>query len=98
MVRGNRQRTTASTNMNDVSSRSHAIFTIMFIQAGFSNGIPSETVSKVNILGYTEAMQIPTIVYRLLSIVGDPTWRKSVFSRASLRLVYFEYYVLGMAV
>lgn len=50
MVRGNRQRTTASTNMNDVSSRSHAIFTIMFIQAGFSNGIPSETVSKVNIL------------------------------------------------
>lgn len=33
--------------MNDVSSRSHAIFTITFVQAGFCNGIPSETVSKV---------------------------------------------------
>ncbi|XP_044728011.1 kinesin-like protein Klp98A isoform X2 [Chrysoperla carnea] len=50
MVRGNRQRTTASTNMNDVSSRSHAIFTIMFIQAGVSNGVPSETVSKVHLV------------------------------------------------
>lgn len=47
MVQGNTHRTTASTNMNDVSSRSHAIFTITFIQASFSNGMPSETVSKV---------------------------------------------------
>jgi kinesin family protein 16B len=30
--RGNVNRTTASTNMNDVSSRSHAIFTIKFAQ------------------------------------------------------------------
>lgn len=33
--------------MNDVSSRSHAIFTITFVQAGYCNGVPSETVSKV---------------------------------------------------
>ncbi|KAH3848376.1 hypothetical protein DPMN_090737 [Dreissena polymorpha] len=32
MQRGNSVRTTASTNMNDVSSRSHAIFTIVFTQ------------------------------------------------------------------
>lgn len=32
MDRGNSIRTTASTNMNDVSSRSHAIFTIVFTQ------------------------------------------------------------------
>lgn len=50
MVQGNTHRTTASTNMNDVSSRSHAIFTITFIQASFSNGMPSETVSKVTFL------------------------------------------------
>ena len=34
MQRGNATRTTASTNMNDVSSRSHAIFTIVFTQVG----------------------------------------------------------------
>ncbi|XP_049854546.1 kinesin-like protein Klp98A isoform X1 [Schistocerca gregaria] len=50
MMRGNSQRTTASTNMNDVSSRSHAIFTIMFVQAGFSNNMPSETGSKVHLV------------------------------------------------
>lgn len=32
IARGNINRTTASTNMNDVSSRSHAIFTIKFAQ------------------------------------------------------------------
>lgn len=47
VFRGNSNRTTAATNMNDVSSRSHAIFTITFVQAGYCNGIPSETVSKV---------------------------------------------------
>lgn len=46
--RGNSHRTTASTNMNDVSSRSHAIFTITFVQAGYCDGVPSETVSKVS--------------------------------------------------
>ncbi|XP_076283674.1 kinesin-like protein 98A isoform X2 [Lasioglossum baleicum] len=51
MVRGNTHRTTASTNMNDVSSRSHAIFTITFVQAGLSEGnMPSETVSKVHLV------------------------------------------------
>jgi len=50
MVRGNNYRTTASTYMNDVSSRSHAIFTLMFVQAGFSNNLPSETESKVHLV------------------------------------------------
>ncbi|CAG9861907.1 unnamed protein product [Phyllotreta striolata] len=50
MERGNAHRTTASTNMNDVSSRSHAIFTITFVQAGYCNGVPSETVSKIHLV------------------------------------------------
>lgn len=43
-------RTTASTNMNDTSSRSHAIFTITFVQAVFMNEMPSETVSKIHLV------------------------------------------------
>lgn len=50
MVRGNRERTTASTMMNDSSSRSHAIFTITFVQAKFNDGLPSETVSKIHLV------------------------------------------------
>lgn len=50
MVRGNLERTTASTNMNDTSSRSHAIFTITFVQAGFHHNMPSETVSKIHLV------------------------------------------------
>ncbi|RZF34198.1 hypothetical protein LSTR_LSTR003608 [Laodelphax striatellus] len=52
MEQGNNQRTTASTNMNDVSSRSHAIFTLMFVQAqgGLYNDVPTETVSKVHLV------------------------------------------------
>ncbi|XP_012160198.1 kinesin-like protein Klp98A isoform X2 [Ceratitis capitata] len=50
IMRGNSQRTTASTNMNDTSSRSHAIFTITFIQAVFMNDKPSETVSKIHLV------------------------------------------------
>lgn len=48
--RGNTLRTTASTNMNDTSSRSHAIFTITFVQAVFMDDMPSETVSKIHLV------------------------------------------------
>ncbi|XP_031637140.1 kinesin-like protein Klp98A isoform X2 [Contarinia nasturtii] len=48
--RGNMYRTTASTKMNDTSSRSHAIFTITFVQAIFMNNTPSETVSKIHLV------------------------------------------------
>ncbi|XP_052428425.1 uncharacterized protein kif16bb isoform X1 [Carassius gibelio] len=47
---GNRRRTTASTCMNHVSSRSHAIFTIRFVKAMFDAELPSETVSKVHLV------------------------------------------------
>ena len=50
MEQGNDVRTTASTNMNDTSSRSHAIFTITFVNAGFLQGIPHETVSKIHLV------------------------------------------------
>lgn len=45
---GNIQRTTASTNMNDTSSRSHAIFTITFVKASYLN--VSETTSKIHLV------------------------------------------------
>eukprot|EP00112_Aurelia_sp_Birch-Aquarium-sp1_P000611 Seg1058.2 transcript_id=Seg1058.2/GoldUCD/mRNA.D3Y31 product="Kinesin-like protein KIF16B" protein_id=Seg1058.2/GoldUCD/D3Y31 len=47
---GNENRTTASTNMNDTSSRSHAIFTLNFTQAKFFTDMPSETVSKIHLV------------------------------------------------
>ncbi|KAM3864897.1 kinesin-like protein KIF16B [Diretmus argenteus] len=50
MEAGNINRTTASTRMNDVSSRSHAIFTINFTQAKFDAEMPSETVSKIHLV------------------------------------------------
>ncbi len=52
MREGNKIRTTAATNMNDTSSRSHAIFTITFVNAaGFSQeGLPHETVSKIHLV------------------------------------------------
>merc|ERR1712226_963045 len=45
MEQGNKVRTTASTAMNDTSSRSHSIFTITFVHAGFDpeTGLPHET-------------------------------------------------------
>ncbi|KAK3093196.1 hypothetical protein FSP39_012500 [Pinctada imbricata] len=50
MNRGNAIRTTAATNMNDVSSRSHAIFTIVFTQAKFTDDMPCETSSKIHLV------------------------------------------------
>lgn len=50
MEAGNINRTTASTSMNDVSSRSHAIFTLCFTQAKFDAEMPSETVSKIHLV------------------------------------------------
>uniref|UniRef100_A0A672K000 Kinesin-like protein KIF16B n=1 Tax=Sinocyclocheilus grahami TaxID=75366 RepID=A0A672K000_SINGR len=47
---GNINRTTASTGMNNASSRSHAIFTINFTQAKFDAVMPSETVSKIHLV------------------------------------------------
>eukprot|EP00794_Sanderia_malayensis_P020111 gene20111-22082_t len=50
MSQGNALRTTASTNMNDTSSRSHAIFTLRYTQAKFYHDMPSETTSKINLV------------------------------------------------
>ncbi|XP_008320466.1 kinesin-like protein KIF16B isoform X4 [Cynoglossus semilaevis] len=47
---GNANRTTASTAMNDLSSRSHAIFTITFMQAWFDTDLPRETLSKIHLV------------------------------------------------
>ena len=50
MRKGNSHRTTASTHMNDTSSRSHAIFTVTFIQAKLMSDIPLETRSKIHLV------------------------------------------------
>ncbi|XP_028324776.1 kinesin-like protein KIF16B [Gouania willdenowi] len=47
---GDNNRTTASTDMNDVSSRSHAIFTIMLTQVFSDAGPPHEVLSKINLV------------------------------------------------
>ncbi|CAL8257953.1 unnamed protein product [Lota lota] len=50
MASGNANRTTASTGMNDASSRSHAMFTINFTQAQFDSVLPCETQSKIHLV------------------------------------------------
>ncbi|XP_069787886.1 kinesin-like protein KIF16B isoform X3 [Narcine bancroftii] len=50
MEAGNINRTTAATGMNDVSSRSHAIFTVNFTQAKFDAEMPCETISKIHLV------------------------------------------------
>ncbi|KAK0150248.1 Kinesin-like protein KIF16B [Merluccius polli] len=50
MATGNANRTTASTGMNDASSRSHAIFTIHFTQARFDSELPCEMLSKIHLV------------------------------------------------
>ncbi|XP_077438024.1 uncharacterized protein kif16bb isoform X2 [Vanacampus margaritifer] len=47
---GNANRITASTGMNDSSSRSHAIFTIRFTQTWFDAELPREMVSKIHLV------------------------------------------------
>ncbi|XP_040906336.1 uncharacterized protein kif16bb [Toxotes jaculatrix] len=50
IILGNANRTTASTGMNDLSSRSHAILTISFKQAWFDAELPRETLSKIHLV------------------------------------------------
>uniref|UniRef100_A0ABD2XEL7 Kinesin-like protein unc-104 n=1 Tax=Trichogramma kaykai TaxID=54128 RepID=A0ABD2XEL7_9HYME len=49
---GNKARTVAATNMNETSSRSHAVFTIFFTQhrQDSSTGLATEKVSKISLV------------------------------------------------
>ncbi|KAK6629952.1 hypothetical protein RUM43_003773 [Polyplax serrata] len=49
---GNKARTVAATNMNETSSRSHAVFTILFTQQKFDSTteLSSEKVSKISLV------------------------------------------------
>nr|CAH7736207.1 unnamed protein product [Callosobruchus chinensis] len=49
---GNKARTVAATNMNETSSRSHAVFTIFFTQQKFdeTTGLSTEKVSKISLV------------------------------------------------
>lgn len=50
LIKGNQSRSTASTHVHDKSSRSHAIFTITFVQAKVENEIPVEIMSKLHLV------------------------------------------------
>ena len=52
MEEGNKARTVAATNMNETSSRSHAVFTIIFTQHKHDqdSGLTAEKVSKVSLV------------------------------------------------
>ncbi|XP_028968277.1 kinesin-like protein unc-104 [Galendromus occidentalis] len=52
MDEGNKARTVAATNMNETSSRSHAVFTIMFTQRRHDKqtGLDTEKVSKISLV------------------------------------------------
>ena len=52
MEEGNKARTVAATNMNETSSRSHAVFTIIFTQLKHDqdSGLTAEKVSKVSLV------------------------------------------------
>ncbi|XP_040583928.1 kinesin-like protein KIF13A isoform X2 [Lepeophtheirus salmonis] len=52
MVEGNKSRTVASTNMNNESSRSHAVFTVILTQTltDVQSGVSGEKVSKMSLV------------------------------------------------
>ena len=52
MVEGNKSRTVAATNMNNESSRSHAVFTVIITQTltDTQSGVSGEKVSKVSLV------------------------------------------------
>jgi len=52
MDEGNKARTVAATNMNETSSRSHAVFTIIFTQHTHdeTSGLDAEKVSKISLV------------------------------------------------
>ena len=57
MNEGNKTRTVASTNMNNESSRSHAVFTMVFTQTESVNAELSS--DKVTINGLARVKQVP---------------------------------------
>ena len=52
MNEGNKYRTVAATNMNNESSRSHAVFTlnVTFVMTDPNSGVTGETVSKLSLV------------------------------------------------
>lgn len=52
MIEGNKSRTVASTNMNNESSRSHAVFNVILTQTLTDrvSGVSGEKVSKISLV------------------------------------------------
>ncbi|KAL3215406.1 hypothetical protein MRX96_034118 [Rhipicephalus microplus] len=83
MDEGNKARTVAATNMNETSSRSHAVFTIIFTQrkTDKDTGLATERVSKISLEGANINKSLTTLgkVISALAEVATKKKRKGDF-------------------
>ena len=70
---GNSNRSTASTSMNDKSSRSHAILTLTLKQTKFENSTPGDS-DEVNSIGEASEEMISNI--KLVDLAGSERLQK----------------------
>ena len=61
MMEGNKNRTVASTNMNNESSRSHAVFTVILTQTltDVQSGVSGEKVSRISLVDLAGMWLVP---------------------------------------
>ena len=64
MMEGNKNRTVASTNMNNESSRSHAVFTVILTQTltDVQSGVSGEKVSRISLVDLAGKGQVDSRV------------------------------------
>ncbi len=70
---GNKARTVAATNMNETSSRSHAVFTLIFSQRRHDQqtDLMTECVSKISLVDLAGML---VYVWALMGVGGDFDW------------------------
>ncbi|KAL1440719.1 hypothetical protein MTO96_009266 [Rhipicephalus appendiculatus] len=88
MDEGNKARTVAATNMNETSSRSHAVFTIIFTQrkTDKDTGLATERVSKISLEGANINKSLTTLgkVISALAEVATKKKRKGGNSKTAM--------------
>lgn len=73
--RGNRVRATASTSMNDESSRSHAIITISLVQTKFCQSNSNDVEDNLNFVGDPTERMVSNI--KLVDLAGSERLKKT---------------------
>ena len=81
MMEGNKNRTVASTNMNNESSRSHAVFTVILTQTltDVQSGVSGEKVSRISLVDLAGKVQVDSRVKNLTS--GTRFYTSSTYSQ-----------------